>query len=130
MKKLLNRTSILLICVWLLSVSVSAVKMLIPVGQVVGLELCDNTVTVSSFDDKLGAAAKQAGLQVGDRITEVNGHAIHTAEDIRYALNRSDGGSQPERGYPSLCPQYYQGRAEIGYLFETGCDRGGNGYLV
>ena len=91
MKKLLNRTSILLICVWLLSVSVSAVKMLIPVGQVVGLELCDNTVTVSSFDDKLGAAAKQAGLQVGDRITEVNGHAIHTAEDIRYALNRSDG---------------------------------------
>lgn len=91
MKKLLNRTSVFLICVWLLSVSASAVKMLIPVGQVVGLELCDNTVTVSSFDDELGAAAKQAGLQVGDRITEVNGHAIHTAEDIRYALNRSDG---------------------------------------
>ncbi len=91
MKKLLNQTSILMICVWLLSVSVSAVKMLIPVGQVVGLELCDNTVTVSSFDEELGASAKRAGLQVGDRITEVNGHAIHTAEDIRYALDRSDG---------------------------------------
>ena len=91
MKKILNRTSLLIVCVWLLSVSVSAVKMLIPVGQVVGLELCDNTVTISSFDEELGASAKQAGLQVGDRITEVNGHAIHTAEDIRYALDRSDG---------------------------------------
>ena len=91
MKKLLSRTSILMICVWLLTVSVSAVKMLIPVGQVVGLELCDNTVTVSSFDEELGVAAQQAGLQVGDRIKQVNGYAIHTAEDIRYALNHSDG---------------------------------------
>ena len=91
MKRILNRTSIFMICVWLLTVSVSAVKMLIPVGQVVGLELCDNTVTVSSFDETLGAAAKAAGLQVGDRITEVNGHPIYTAEDIRYALDRADG---------------------------------------
>ena len=91
MKKLLNRTSTFIICVWVLSFSVSAVKMLIPVGQVVGLELCDNTVTISSFDEELGAVAKQAGLQVGDRITQVNGQAVHTAEDIRYALNRSDG---------------------------------------
>ena len=91
MKKLLNRTSLFLICVWVLSFSVSAVKMLVPVGQVVGLELCDNTVTITSFDETIGTAAKQAGLQVGDRITQVNGHAVHTAEDIRYALNRSDG---------------------------------------
>ena len=91
MKKLLNRTSLLIICVWVLSFSVSAVKMLIPVGQVVGLELCDNTVTVTSFDEELGTVAKQAGLQVGDRITQVNGYAVHNAEDIRYALDRSDG---------------------------------------
>ena len=91
MKKLLNRTSLFIICVWALSFSVSAVKMLIPVGQVVGLELCDNTVTVTSFDEELGAVARQAGLQVGDRITQVNGYTVHNAEDIRYALNRSDG---------------------------------------
>ena len=65
MKKLLNRTSLLIICVWALSFSVSAVKMLIPVGQVVGLELCDNTVTITSFDEEIGTVAKQAGLQVG-----------------------------------------------------------------
>ena len=83
MKKILNRTSLFIICVWAISVSVSAVKMLIPVGQVVGLELCDNTVTVTSFDEELGTVAKQAGLQVGDRITQVNGYAVHNAEDIR-----------------------------------------------
>ena len=91
MKKILNRTSLIIICVWLLTVSVSAVKMLVPVGQVVGLELCDNTVTITSFDDTLGASAKQAGLQVGDRIAQVNGYTIRTADDIRYALDRADG---------------------------------------
>ena len=91
MKKILGKTSILIICVWLLTISVSAVKMLIPVGQVVGLELQDNTVTITSFDEELGAVAQKAGLQVGDRITQVNGHPVHTAEDIRYALDRCDG---------------------------------------
>ena len=72
-------------------VSASAAQMLIPVGQVVGLELADNTVSVASFDEELGQAAKQAGLQVGDRILSVNGQAIQNAEDVRFALDRADG---------------------------------------
>ena len=91
MKKLLNRTGIFIICVWLLSISAAAAKMLIPVGQVVGLELGDNTVSVAAFDKALGSAAQKAGLKVGDRIVEVDGRPIHTAEDVRYALERSDG---------------------------------------
>ena len=91
MKKILNRTSLLIICVWLLSVSVSAVKMLIPVGQVVGLELQDHSVTIASFDEALGAAAQKAGLKKGDRITKINGHPVESAQDIRYALDRCDG---------------------------------------
>ncbi len=91
MKKLANRAGIIMICVWLLTLSVSAAKMLIPVGQVVGLELGDNTVTVAAFDDELGVSAMKAGLKVGDRILQVNGRAIHTAEDVRYALDHSDG---------------------------------------
>lgn len=91
MKKFLNRTGLFIICVWLLSVSASAARMLIPVGQVVGLELGDNTVTVSAFDEDLGTAAQQAGLKVGDRILSVNGKPIHTAEDVRRALDHSDG---------------------------------------
>ena len=54
MKKLLNRTGIFIICVWILSISAAAAKMLIPVGQVVGLELGDNTVSVAAFDKELG----------------------------------------------------------------------------
>ena len=91
MKKLLNKTSVFIVCAWLLSISVSAAKMLIPVGQVVGLELQDDTVTVTAIDETLGAAAREAGLKVGDRIQKINDHEVHTVEDIRYALNRCDG---------------------------------------
>ena len=91
MKRFLSRASILMVCVWALSISVSAVKMLIPVGQVVGLELQDHSVTIASFDEALGAAAQKAGLKKGDRITKINGHPVESAQDIRYALDRCDG---------------------------------------
>ena len=74
-----------------LTVTANAAQMLIPVGQVVGLELADNTVTVASFDEELGRAAQKAGLKVGDRILSVNGMTVETAEDVRYALDRADG---------------------------------------
>ena len=91
MKRFLSRASILMVCVWALSISVSAVKMLIPVGQVVGLELQDHSVTIASFDEALGAVAQKAGLKKGDRITKINGHPVQSAQDIRYALDRCDG---------------------------------------
>ena len=91
MKRWINQTGILFVCVWVLSLSASAVRMLIPVGQVVGLELRDNTVTVASFDGTLGAAAELAGLRVGDRILSVDGQTVQTAADVQEALNRSDG---------------------------------------
>ena len=74
-----------------LTVTADPAQMLIPVGQVVGLELVDNTVTVASFDEKLGQAAKEAGLQVGDRILSVNGQTIQNAEDVKFVLDRADG---------------------------------------
>ena len=91
MKKLINRTGLFLISVWLLALTVWAGETLVPGGQIVGLELADNTVTVAAFDEQLGRSAQNAGLQVGDRILSVNGHAIHTAADVQYALDRADG---------------------------------------
>ncbi len=91
MKKFINRSGLFILLVWLLVFSVSAAQTLIPGGQVVGLELDDNTVTIAAFDENFGKTAQKAGLKVGDRIQTVNGHAIHTAEDVRYALDRSDG---------------------------------------
>ena len=91
MKKWINRTGVLFVCVWLLTLSASAARMLIPVGQAIGLELRDNTVTVAAFDKDLGAAAEHAGLQVGDRIISVDGQVVQTAGDVRKALDHSDG---------------------------------------
>ena len=91
MKKFINRALPLMLCLWLLVQSVSAARVLVPGGQVIGLQLADNTVTVTAFDEQLGAAAKEAGLQVSDRIVSIDTHLINNAEDIRQALTRSDG---------------------------------------
>ena len=66
-----------------------AVDMLIPVGQVVGLALQNDTVTVAAFEK--GSQAEAAGIQVGDRILTIDGQRITSAEDIRAALRSSNG---------------------------------------
>ncbi len=91
MKKFWYFTALLIMCISLLTVGVSAAKMLVPGGQVVGLELQDNTVTIAAFDIALSGPAQKAGLKVGDKIRTVNGHAIEKMEDVRYALEHSDG---------------------------------------
>ena len=74
----------------LLAVSAFAADMLIPVGKVVGLELYNDTVTVVAFDDHINTG-RDAGLQIGDEICKIDNCAIGTAEDVRRALNCSDG---------------------------------------
>lgn len=64
---------------------------LIPVGQVVGLELRNDSVSIGAFDDALGDAARKAGLQIGDRILDIDGKTVKDAADVRQALNHSDG---------------------------------------
>ena len=67
----------------------SAEPLLVPVGQTVGLQLRDNTVTIAAFDDALGNAAKNAGLKIGDMIVKVNGKNVHSIEQIRSNLDSS-----------------------------------------
>lgn len=66
-------------------------KDLIPVGRVIGLELKDQQVVVAGFDEKSGKDALGAGLKTGDIIQKIDEIAITCPEDIRRALNRSDG---------------------------------------
>jgi len=79
-----------MLCLWLLPVTAQA-KELIPVGQVVGLELQSGTVTVEGFDAQLGNAAKEAGLQEGDILQKIGGTTVRCAEDVRQALQKSTG---------------------------------------
>ena len=90
MKKIAKITILFILCLNLLAIPVFA-RELVAGGQVIGLELTDNTVTVAAFDEQLGASAKDAGLQVGDRITQIDGKTVRTAEDIRQALHCSKG---------------------------------------
>ena len=64
---------------------------LIPVGQVIGLELQDNRVIVAAFDDELGEESVKAGLRVGDEIRSIDGLTVDTAADVQEALAHSRG---------------------------------------
>ncbi len=86
MKKMTIRLAAALLTVFMMAQSVSATKLLVPVGQVIGLELKDRHVTVDGFDPTLGSAAKDAGLQVGDHILSINGTPVSCAGDVRQAL--------------------------------------------
>lgn len=91
MKKMAVRILALLLCICSCSVTAYGAQTLIPVGQVIGLELSDNTVTVAAFDDVLGVNARQAGLCVGDQILEIDGKTVTCAQDVRQALVSSGG---------------------------------------
>ena len=91
MKKSISRIALAAVCVWSLQCGVFAADLLVPGGQVVGLQLCNDTVTVAAFDDVLGGDTKAAGLQVGDEILSVDGHRVSSAQDVCSALDRSDG---------------------------------------
>ena len=73
-----------------LSAAVVFARELIPVGQIIGLELSAGTVTVAAFDDSL-TAARDSGLQIGDQILSIDECTIACAEDVRKALKHSDG---------------------------------------
>ena len=91
MKKLGKSILAAALCLYFLPLQVMAADYLIPVGQVVGLELCNDTVSVAAFDELLGSEAQNAGLQIGDEILDIDGCVIDDAEDVRLALERSDG---------------------------------------
>ena len=91
MKKITVRFAAMVMTVFMMAQSVSAARLLIPVGQVIGLQISEDKVTIEGFDSKLGSAAREAGLMEGDQIAKIDAQEIHCAEDIRRALLTSDG---------------------------------------
>ena len=90
MKKLFRRAAAAALCVYLLTTAALA-RELVPVGKVIGLELLDKRVVVAGFDEEQGAAAKAAGILIGDIIQKIDNIPITCAEDVRMALQQSDG---------------------------------------
>ena len=91
MKKMTIRLAAVVLCIWMGSVAAWGTERLVPVGQVIGMSLSDDSVTVASFDQTLGETARAAGLREGDRILSIDGKAVTCAEDVRRALAASKG---------------------------------------
>ena len=91
MKRLYRAVCTAVILLYLIPGQAWAAELLIPGGQVIGLELRDNSVRVAAFDDALGCNARSAGLCIGDDILKINGKTIDTTEDVRAALSRREG---------------------------------------
>ena len=92
MKKLgIRVTAFLFLLISILPQVAGATRLLIPGGQVIGMVLEDGTVSIAGFDETLGAAARSAGLQVGDQILKIGSTPVTCQEDIRTALSNNDG---------------------------------------
>ncbi len=126
MKKLASGIFAMLLCFTMLVVPGWAAEYLVPVGQVIGLELTDDTVIVAAFDDALARPAKNAGLCIGDRITNIDGKPIRCAEDVRQALNCSKGCIQMQvlrQGKPQqleLAPEITTDGPKLGVFLKQG----------
>ena len=91
MKRTARGAALALTIILYFPLAADAAKLLVPVGEVIGISVEDQTVTVAAFDEELGAQAKAAGLCVGDQIVKVDNTRICYASDIRAALSRSNG---------------------------------------
>ncbi len=69
----------------------AAAETLIPVGQVIGLELQEDRVIIADFDDELGRETENAGLRIGDEILSIDGLTVDAAADVQEALDHSRG---------------------------------------
>ena len=73
------------------SVPAYAARLLVPVGEVVGLSLSEGSVTVAAFHEIHGTAAREAGIEIGDEIVSIDGKTVDGASDLYDALRCSDG---------------------------------------
>ena len=87
MKRILRSFILTAIITVSLPVRTLAAELLIPVGQVIGLQLRDDTLTVAAYDDLLGGCARDAGLQIGDQLLKVDGTPVSDAGSVRAALS-------------------------------------------
>lgn len=91
MKRLFRAIALAAALLTSLPLHTQAAELLIPVGQVIGLQLGSDTLTVAAYDDTMGDAARSAGLKIGDELVTIGDTAIDCAEDVRTALNQTSG---------------------------------------
>ena len=91
MKKITKPFVSLFLFLYLIPQTVFATRLLVPVGELIGIALQDDSVTVAAFDQELGKISEKAGLKTGDRILSIDGQSITCVQDVKNALLHSDG---------------------------------------
>lgn len=90
MKCTIKRICAAFVLLWMLTGTVFG-RELVPVGQVVGLQVRGKKVSVAGFDDDQGKDAQNAGLRKGDVIEKIDDVQISSGDDVRKALERAEG---------------------------------------
>ena len=90
MKRILRSCVITILLAAALPLTARAEALLVPVGKVIGVQLRNDALTVAAFDDACGTRAREAGLQIGDRLLKVDGQPVSDPNDVRESLS-SDG---------------------------------------
>ena len=126
MKKLTKPALFLFLLLWLVPQTAFATQLLIPVGELIGIALQDNSVSVAAFDAELGKNCQKAGLKTGDRILSIDGQTITCVEDVKNALRQSDGAvdltvlrGKKEKNL-HLTPEITQSGPKLGVLLKEG----------
>ena len=86
MKRLSRAVLLILALLFTTAPEVQAARLLIPGGQLIGLELSNEVLTVAAFDENYGAYAREAGLEIGDQILSLDGKRVSSAEEVRQSL--------------------------------------------
>lgn len=84
----MKKFTVVLVLLFLLSPISAQAQTLIPGGQIIGIRLGD-PLTVAAFDTS--SSAREAGMQVGDRITHINNIKVETVQALRQALEQTNG---------------------------------------
>ena len=125
----MKKSAIRLIAILLLfssvTVSAAAAEYLVPGGQVIGLQLSDDSVTVAAFDFTM-EAGRRGGLQIGDEILSIDDRQINCATDVRTALERSGGQikmvikRQTQTHTLTVCPEITVDGPKLGVYLKEG----------
>ena len=89
MKRILRSVFYTILIITALPARVLAAE-LIPVGQLIGLQLRSDSLTVAAYDDSLGSASRDTGLKIGDELLSIDGEAVSSPEDVRSAISDSE----------------------------------------
>ena len=90
MKRTLSSIAFAMLLIIILPLHARAARLLVPMGNLIGLQLSDDTVMIVAFDDVLGGNARHAGLKIGDQLVQLEDHPIRSTQDVRNILDHCD----------------------------------------